>query len=360
MNKLPSSNNIDIGKLSQIFTDTTNSYKYLFFQAILRLLYKNNFEKYIFNLTEIAEEILIIAWYPHKFFKLSLGKQDKISEIIDGLKLDSNKYINEKELIIAIRENSEKRDFLLRYVPYRLLSVFFKDKLQGVTEAKRNSFIENISIDEFDTIKPLYKFVTPNKIEIHQDWLHYLKFNFSIVESWSLWKWLNYLQSRNPNVPAISKKLFPPLERNSLTNQTKYWKSILQEVELNCIYTGKLLNDSKITLDHFLPWSFVGHDQLWNLIPVDRSTNSSKSNNIPDLKYLSGFIEMQRKGLIISKSKIQESSWKNQTEPFIVDLQIKDFNDLLDIDKLNSSYYSVIPPLMQLAKNIGFSCNWKY
>ena len=35
MNKLPSSNNIDIGKLSQIFTDTTNSYKYLFFQAIL-------------------------------------------------------------------------------------------------------------------------------------------------------------------------------------------------------------------------------------------------------------------------------------------------------------------------------------
>lgn len=34
-------------------------------------------------------------------------------------------------------------------------------------------------------------------------------------------------------------------------------------------------------VDHFIPWSFVMNDELWNLMPMDSSLNSAKSNKLP-------------------------------------------------------------------------------
>ena len=34
-------------------------------------------------------------------------------------------------------------------------------------------------------------------------------------------------------------------------------------------------------MDHFIPWSFVMNDELWNLMPMDASLNSVKSNRLP-------------------------------------------------------------------------------
>lgn len=39
--------------------------------------------------------------------------------------------------------------------------------------------------------------------------------------------------------------------------------------------------DQKISVDHFVPWQYVAHDELWNLHPTTKSINSSKSNNLP-------------------------------------------------------------------------------
>lgn len=33
-------------------------------------------------------------------------------------------------------------------------------------------------------------------------------------------------------------------------------------------------------VDHFIPWSIVMNDELWNLMPIDSSFNSSKSNSV--------------------------------------------------------------------------------
>ena len=48
------------------------------------------------------------------------------------------------------------------------------------------------------------------------------------------------------------------------------------------IYTGELLTTRGLSIDHFIPWSYVASDELWNLIPTSKSVNSSKSNNLPD------------------------------------------------------------------------------
>jgi len=38
-------------------------------------------------------------------------------------------------------------------------------------------------------------------------------------------------------------------------------------------------------IDHFIPWSFVTHDLIWNLIPASRAANSSKSDSLPSFTH---------------------------------------------------------------------------
>ena len=40
--------------------------------------------------------------------------------------------------------------------------------------------------------------------------------------------------------------------------------------------------EKDISIDHFVLWSYVAHDEFWNLHPTTRSINSSKNNNLPD------------------------------------------------------------------------------
>lgn len=76
---------------------------------------------------------------------------------------------------------------------------------------------------------------------------------------------------------------------------------------MQCIYTKKLLMPKEYDLDHFIPWSFVVHDQIWNLLPADSSISSSKSNKLPDLDiYLAKLAKEQQKAVsIIYNMKLQ-------------------------------------------------------
>ena len=47
------------------------------------------------------------------------------------------------------------------------------------------------------------------------------------------------------------------------------------------VFTGRPVAAKKYDIDHFIPWSFVMNDELWNLMPMDSSLNSSKSNKLP-------------------------------------------------------------------------------
>ena len=44
----------------------------------------------------------------------------------------------------------------------------------------------------------------------------------------------------------------------------------------------KIIDKKKYDVDHFILWSFVMNDELWNLSPMESSLNSSKSNRLPN------------------------------------------------------------------------------
>ncbi len=254
--------------------------------------------------------------------------------------------------------SGETRD-LVKYVPYRLLTPFFENELKGMSDGKKNKAIEKLSNSDIE-YNPIYK-INDNKITIYPEWMQYFISHFAVVEGWVFWHWINYLQSKNPNAIALANKLQKPSVRASLRQQTKYWKIILKHQNLNCIFSDRLITKNDLSLDHFLPWSFIGHDQLWNLIPISKSVNSSKNDNIPSMKkYLDEFIEMQLLGLKISHKNMNKRAWESKTDDFVTGLNVN-FLDLTKNDKVvKTKYQETILPLTSIANNMGFNSNWIY
>ena len=111
---------------------------------------------------------------------------------------------------------------------------------------------------------------------------------------------------------------------------------------------------------NFLPWRFVAHDQLWNLIPVNPGANSSKSDQLPDKKYIDRLAETQHTALSTVQNRYSNDKWKKVVESYITGLHIEQLGDLLDRDKLKSAYHETLNPLMSTAKRQGFQSEWTY
>lgn len=122
----------------------------------------------------------------------------------------------------------------------------------------------------------------------------FIKINYIILESFALFKLTSFLEKRNPDVPNITIKLFKPVSR-SLNKVNKLWKKFI-DLNPDCrdvFEKNKLKNINHFSIDHFLPWSYVSHDQIWNTHPISQSVNSSKNNTLPSLKYLEDFTHLQ-------------------------------------------------------------------
>jgi len=371
---LPKSDRVNVSLLSQIFDNTTTSYKYLYFLSLLDIIRRRQFDTLSpISFQEIVVEMLANAWYPHNYFKLSFGTQDQIANKLESLALEITEPIlkyrdTDKKLLrkaIQAQAVDDIVTFISRYVPFRLIRPFFDRETKGLVDAKVNQVIVNLSRHQFDVIKPLYHFdfeyVKDCKgIILHQDWVEYFAENYLVVRGWALWEWLNYMQLRNPTVPNVVNKIFMPQQRDSLVQQTKYWKIILEHQDIECIYSQVKLDKEKLSLDHYLPWSFVAHDQLWNLIPTSPSVNSAKSNNIPSQHYFDDFVKLQHLGLNVSYQYLSKNQWLKYTEFYVAELRVSQADELLRLEVLKKAYESTIIPLISLATIQGFTPNWIY
>ena len=96
--------------------------------------------------------------------------------------------------------------------------------------------------------------------------------------------------------------------------------TLLLTKRMSSVFTRATGWDRSYELDHFLPWKFVAHNQLWNLIPVDPQANSSKSDYLPSEIYIDRLAETQRAALSIARDSFSHNKWKKEVEPYITDL----------------------------------------
>ncbi len=364
---LPEYRNLPTAKLAAIFEDTTNSYKYLCFIALLNLIEEKYFDQNVFIVDEIYTEMLTTAWYPHSYFRLNFGSSDKIGILLDKLGgTDYSPNIITKKSREELRKTLKKytkeiAGTLDRYVIFRLLRIFFKEQLRGIKDHLVNSRIKDIAANNLEKFWPIY-YISDDESEIiiPPIWMNYIANNISILKSFAAWKWLSYMQKRNLTVPNLYLKLFPPQKRESLNFQTNLWKKILTKEYFYCIYSGKQIDNDNFSLDHFFPWSYFAHDELYNLTPTSRSINSVKSNSLPDLNsYLDPLIDQQLKIIQIGKLVSSKNNWSRMRDSYINALQIKEESTLLKKNKLSTILETHFKVNLQIAENRGFNTNWR-
>lgn len=361
MTDLPISNKLPIHHLSTCFNNVTNSYKFYWFLAILDSIA----EQQVIPIEALLANMIASVWYPTNYFKLSFGKQDRLGII--SLKVNQQGYLKKSDIasevlnqLSAKTKTSKQIRSLGRFVPYRFLRPFFERELRGVPDWKIERLIVELVEQSFNdkTNLPLYRFVN-DRIEIQEDWFKYLQQHIHILRGFCLWHLLNYLQKNNPNVPNIAQKLFVP-EQRDLKQAKKFWKIVFSEIgTIQCVYSNQVITETDFSLDHFLPWRFVTHDLLWNIVPASKPVNSAKGDNLPNLKmYFDKFAQVQYSAVQI----IADTNKTKMLEDYIMLFKQSDVTGIktLEYNGFRQVLWDTISPQVQIAQNMGFISNWSY
>jgi HNH endonuclease/Peptidase S24-like len=349
--------------LGQVFNDTTNSYKLVWFLAILSLLREKSEGR--LRLADILKEMAVVAWHPVCFFRLSLGRQDKLQETIlemrerSLLPLDAEAQAI-RDLVDGSAEARARLDFFKRYVPTRFLAPWFASDLRGVEDHRRGARITELARASQTTPFASLYWLNGNSVHINEPWRLFLVENMAVVRGFAEQHFARYMQDRNPNVPGIVNKLSAPTDRD-LRLAREFWQFVRhgfrkagEPERFRNIYSGQPLTGA-FAIDHFLPWSFVAHDLLWNLAPVDATTNSSKGDTLPDLDtYLPRLVSLHVGAIQVAKAK--PKLLEDYTEAFKLDVP-----GLLALgeDGLCAKYRDVMASQAQIAANQGFQTGWK-
>lgn len=350
--------------LGQVFKDTTNSYKLVWFLAILALMKRS--EERSLRLTDMFTEMAVAAWHPVCLYRLSLGRQDKLQGVIQEIQKSSSLQPNAtpeaiRKFVAGSAEAQAKLEFFKRYVPTRFLTPWFADKLRGENdEVARTRAIQAMAKESQTTPFASLYFFEHDSIRLNDSWRSFLSENLGVVQSFAEHHVALYLQARNPNVPGVVNKLRAPTARQ-LTVARDFWRLVRTDfekagkpAEFRDIYSERQLGDS-FSIDHFLPWSFVVHDLLWNLTPVEAATNSSKNDVLPNLDlYLPRLAKLHFAA--IEAAKKRPKFLEDYTDCFK-----EDAASLLALGEIGfvTKYQEVMLPQTQIAMNQGFQSGWK-
>lgn len=286
------SGELDYRAFGSMLDHPTQCYKFYWLEAIMNLMLK----KYRFSFDEIFDEMIVSAWYTVTQYHLFLGpmiegeRRDAINRAIDVL--IENTSLNENSKPDEIRSVLKEQNYLVleykrklaKNVPYKLLSSFSSELTQDKGDAYRIEYIQILN-QEIHLPYIIENGVGIGKCVVLQEaWIPFLMDNYLIIKNWIQYNKIQFLQMINPGVPGIINKLDD--ERNNVRHLERVrdlWNAHIEvsNKEIVDIYTGKKL-ESTFDVDHFIPWSYVAHDEMWNLIPSNASANRSKSNHLPE------------------------------------------------------------------------------
>ena len=301
-------NDLNIDSFIHMLDDTTECYKFYWLDALLKLFSLGKTE-IVFD--DLINQMIADAWYSVVEYHLHLGLKNASGKIMNSLervviKLSQLTNIpndaDRDTIILAVKENDRElhgeKDQLTKNVPYRMLSPFMHE-VKGndrIWDQKKRliAYIEQLNKKECIPYQITNGAGLKKRVVINEEWQDFFMDNFVTISGWIEVKKVRYLQGRNPGVPGIIYKLVP---ENNKQRKLRYvrnlWNTIIETKPVYDIYSEKLLGLNDFDIDHFVPWSFVANDELWNLLPMDSSLNSSKSNNLPQWKYFELFAKNQ-------------------------------------------------------------------
>jgi 5-methylcytosine-specific restriction endonuclease McrA len=219
---------------------------------------------------------------------------------------------------------------------YTMIEQFFNEEIQNnpfekelefssLSEESQNILVQKVSVDcKRNVVGALYNDFqgAVYSFNLHGEGLLFnvYAFNFMMkykleLEKLNYYAWAKFIEQVNEE--SVLSKLINKLELSVPQRDNLFiFRTVLYKEfeENNCFYCGRKLTD-KIHVDHFIPWSFIKEDKLWNFVLSCPTCNIKKSNRIPSQKYLT---------LLIARNK-QLSKLQNR----FVQEQFTYYNDVL-------------------------------
>ena len=274
------------------------------------------------TLEQIARKYLKYYWNQTIFFDLIQGSNlQKPPEVVTTIKTLIDAYYenvgNRKpELFERAESNLPKREYeaalrkttstLKKDVSYRFLNLNGK------------------KLDVYHYNKG------DNSLQISTGLLQELRNNERDLYDLINYRWGMILETFNSS-PRINKKVKimdeRVIKRKPLTKY-KQWLDIENPAHV-CFLCGQEITDKELSIDHVIPWSYMYSDDLWNLVYVHRSCNSSKSNVVPSEEGIAKLKE-RNKRLLDDFIKEYVSEKKKALPKEIGSLEIAIENDYVD------------------------------
>jgi hypothetical protein len=124
-----------------------------------------------------------------------------------------------------------------------------------------------------------------NSISIKPQTLKFFKENYSFLFKAVILEWSKFLEKINVGLPMLISKI-EDYERQRRSLETA--KVILTKHFDRCFYCKNTLLSEKqmIHVDHFIPWSYIFEDELWNLVLTCRTCNLKKHSSLPPNRFI--------------------------------------------------------------------------
>ena len=251
-----------------------NTYKIMWGKAIIDILEDDQNPTITFE--QIAHKMISYYWDLEFFFGLKQAPQKEkspvivqvVQDIIETYKADSSTipdwYIKvDKE----IRNYPQFDGWVRKIISIMKLDVCHRFMMVG------NSSLPIYLLDkEAETI-----IFDSNQVGV-------IRTNGFVLKQLLNYKLAQLLEQYNDS-PRITQKVRglsdQQLRRSSLKKYKNILLSITPDQPILDFYTGEVLEQHDISLDHVIPWSFIYSDDIWNLVVTSKSNNSKKRNLTP-------------------------------------------------------------------------------
>ncbi len=192
---------------------------------------------------------------------------------------------NKKSFIEQILLGAREKYRIDEIIPYESLTAPMMLDISHQVKVKCKTCVVGALFE--DTKKLFYSFSRKDEwIQINPRVYEFLYKHKVMIEKLNYYEWARFLEKVNNDKAA--DHILTKLDESSKRNNLSYYRRILFEEFENktCFYCGKILKPDKIDVDHFVPWSFIKDDNLWNLVLACPDCNRSKNDKLPDARYL--------------------------------------------------------------------------
>lgn len=254
-------------KIISAKSQKTSSYKFGFLKALLENSFISNdkgetdFYEIFFNFTSTYWTLIVV----NDLKQICGSRKTAIEVTID-------KYI---------LKNPQIRNSYFDNLPKNLQEAIVKEII-----GKCKDYVIGAIYKDSEYL--FYDFDISNKfIRLNPEVISFFNKYHEILLKLNNYSWAQFLEKTNEEDKC--NLLLSKIDTSSKRSNLKKYKDLLyNDLGYNsCFYHDGIVSYDKVSVDHFIPWSFIRNDKIWNLVISCKNCNEIlKKTKIPSNKFI--------------------------------------------------------------------------